>query len=207
MRLPLIHPADLNPVQRELYDDMRTGIVSSFSVFRTAQDDGTMIGPWNASLHHPAIGKASWELTKAVNAMGMISANVKEVAILVVAGFHRASYEICAHTAVAEHLRMPLTRISSLVANLKPANLVAEEAVAFDVAYLLVRGGSLPEPAWRLAVEAFGDLGAAHLVYLVGVYAFVSTALNGFAVPMPEQDSMPASSIKATSIKATAATS
>ena len=26
MRLPLIHPTDLDPVQRELYDEMRAGI-------------------------------------------------------------------------------------------------------------------------------------------------------------------------------------
>jgi len=190
MRLPPIDPTDLDPVQRELYDDMRAGIASGFNAFRTALDDGAMIGPWNASLHHPAIGKASWELTKAVNAMGVLPANVKEVAILVVAGFHRASYQIYAHVAVAERLGMPLARISSLVANLKPADLAADEAVAFDVAYLLCRGGSLPEPAWRLAVEAFGDLGAAQLIYLVGVYAFVSTALNGFDAPAPERNSL-----------------
>jgi 4-carboxymuconolactone decarboxylase len=191
MRLPLIHPSDLNPAQKELYDDMRAGIATGFSAFRTALDDGTMIGPWNASLHHPGIGKASWELTKAVNAMAILPANVKEVAILVVGGFHRASYEIYAHVAVAERLQMPLTRISSLVANLKPADLAAEEAVAFDVAYLLCRGGALPEPTWRLAVETFGDLGAAQLVYLVAIYTFVSTTLNGFDVPAPGNGSLP----------------
>jgi 4-carboxymuconolactone decarboxylase len=191
MRLPLIHPTDFDLVQRELYDDMRVGVATGFNAFRTALDDGAMIGPWNASLHHPAIGKASWELTRVVNAMGVIPANVREVAILVVAGFHKASYEIYAHVAVAERLRMPRARISSLVANMKPADLVADEAIAFDVAYLLCRGGLLPEPTWRLAVEAFGDLGAAQLIYLVGVYAFVSTVLNGFDAPAPEYDSLP----------------
>jgi hypothetical protein len=28
MRLPLIHSTDLDPVQRELYDDMRAGIAT-----------------------------------------------------------------------------------------------------------------------------------------------------------------------------------
>jgi 4-carboxymuconolactone decarboxylase len=169
MRLPLIHPSDLDPLQRKLYDDMRAGVATGFNAFRTALDDGTMIGPWNASLHHPAIGKASWELTKAVNALAMLPPNVKEVAILVVAGFHRAVYEIGARAAVAERLGMPLARISSLVANLKPSDLAADEAVAFDVAYSLCRGGALPEPTWHVAIEAFGDLGAAQLIYLVGV--------------------------------------
>jgi 4-carboxymuconolactone decarboxylase len=106
IRLPLIHPSALDPIQKDLYDDMRAGIASGFSAFSTALDDGSMIGPWNASLHHPAVGKASWELTKAVNALATLPANVKEVAILVVGGFHQALYEIYAHTAVAERLGM-----------------------------------------------------------------------------------------------------
>ena len=114
--------------------------------------------------------------------------NVKEVAILVVGGFHKASYEIYAHVAVAERLGMPLPRISALVANVKPADLTHDEATAFDVAYLLCRGGALPDATWRLAIGAFGELGAAQLVYLVGVYAFVSTSLNGFDVPAPERN-------------------
>jgi 4-carboxymuconolactone decarboxylase len=191
MRLSLIHPSTLDPVQRELYDDMRAGIATGFDAFRTALDDGSMIGPWNASLHHPAIGKASWQLTKAVNALATLPANVKEVAILVVSGFHQARYGIYAHIAVAERLGMPPATISSLVANEKPADLTDDECVAFDVAYLLCRGGPLPEATWRRAVAAFGELGAAQLIYLVAVYAFVSISLNGFDVPVPEQDLSP----------------
>ncbi|WP_423874584.1 carboxymuconolactone decarboxylase family protein [Bradyrhizobium sp.] len=185
IRLPLIHPSALDPIQKDLYDDMRAGIASGFSAFSTALDDGSMIGPWNASLHHPAVGKASWELTKAVNALATLPANVKEVAILVVGGFHQALYEIYAHTAVAERLGMSAAKISTLVANEKPSELSDDEGIAFDVAYLLCRGGPLPEATWRRAVAAFGDLGAAQLVYLVGVYAFVSTSLNGFDVTAP----------------------
>jgi 4-carboxymuconolactone decarboxylase len=145
MRLPPIHPSALDPVQQDLYDDMRAGIAAGFNGFRTALDDGSMIGPWNASLHHPAVGKASWQLTKAVNAIATLPVNVKEVAILVVGGFHKASYEIYAHVAVAERMGMPLAKISALVANVKPADLTHDEATAFDVAYQLCRGGALPD--------------------------------------------------------------
>jgi 4-carboxymuconolactone decarboxylase len=197
MRLAPIHPADLGTVQRELYDDIRAGIANGLNAFRSVMDDGTMIGPWNASLHHPAIGKASWELTKAVNTLGMLPPNVKEVAILVVGGFHSACYEIYAHAAVAERLGMPRARVRSLVANLKPDDLDADEAVAFDFAYALCRGVVIPESTWRLAVETLGDLGAAQLIYLVGVYAFVSTTLNGSDVPAPENESLAVSPIEA----------
>ena len=42
----------------------------------------------------------------------------------------------------------------------------------------------------RLAIEAFGDLGAAQIVYLAGVHAFVSTVLNGFDLPAPQSDQL-----------------
>ena len=67
----------------------------------------TTTGRWNVSLHHPAVGEGSWELTKAVNAIGALPANVKEVVILVVGGHHWTAYEIYAHVAVAERAGMP----------------------------------------------------------------------------------------------------
>ena len=59
---------------------------------------------------------------------------------------------------------------------------------AFDFTYALSRGGVLPEPLYRLAVDTFGQHGANELIYLVGLYALVSTTLNGFNVPVPERE-------------------
>ncbi|MGO4287483.1 carboxymuconolactone decarboxylase family protein [Bosea sp. TAB14] len=189
MRLPLIDPTDFNPLQRALYDDMAAGIATGFNAFQTMQPDGRMIGPWNVSLHHPAVGKASWDLTKAVNAIGALPANVKEIVILVVGGHYRAAYEIYAHVAVAERIGMPLARISALVSHLKPSDLDEAEGAAFDMALALCRGGPVSEPTWRLAVATLGAAGAAQIVFLVGVYAFVAATLNGFDVPAPAPES------------------
>ena len=52
----------------------------------------------------------------------------------------------------------------------------------------LVRGGTLPEPLYRSAVETFGQHGTNELIYLVGLYSLVSTTLNGFNVPVPERE-------------------
>ncbi len=187
MRLPLIDRADFDPLQQALHDDMGAGIATGVSAFETIQADGKMIGPRNVSLHHPAVGKSSWELTKAVNTIGVPSASVKEVVILVVGGNYRAAYEIYAHVAVAERVGMPLARISAPVSNIKPDDLAGDEAAAFDLALALCRGDPVPEPIWRLAVETFGDLGVTQFVYLVGVYAFVAITLNGFDVPAPQR--------------------
>ena len=188
MRLPLIAPADLTPEQRPLYDDMRAGISSNFNAFISEREDGALMGPWNPWLHEPAIGKAIWNLTLAMTANSVLPDNVRQVAILVVGARYDAAYEIYAHIAVAERGGMSPERLATLVADLKPVDLGKEESVAFDLAYSLCRGGTLPEPLYRLALATFGQHGVNELIYLVGLYALVSTTLNGFNVPVPERD-------------------
>ena len=188
MRLPLIAPAELTPEQKPLYDDMRQGIASNFNAFKTIREDGALMGPWNPWLHEPVIGKAIWDLTLAMTAKATLPDDVRQIAILVVGARFGAAYELYAHIAVAEREGMKPERLATLVADLKPNDLTAEESVAFDLAYALVRGGVLPEPIYRLAVDTFGQHGANELIYLVGLYSLVSTTLNGFNVPVPERE-------------------
>ena len=79
-------------------------------------------------------------------------------------------------------------RLATLIADVKPNDLTADESVAFDLAYKLVRGGMLPEPLYRLAVNTFGQHGTNEMIYLVGLYSLVSTTLNGFNMPVPERE-------------------
>jgi len=188
MRLPLIPPAELSAEQKPLYDDMRKGIASNFNAFKVEREDGALMGPWNPWLHEPAIGKAIWDLTLAMTANAVLPDNVRQIAILVVGARYNAAYELYAHVAVAEHEGMSAERLASLVADLKPNDLSREENVAFDFSYALSRGGTLPEPLYRLAIETFGQHGTNELIYLVGLYALVSTTLNGFNVPVPERE-------------------
>jgi 4-carboxymuconolactone decarboxylase len=188
MRLPLIAPSELTPEQKQLYDDMAKGIASNFNAFKAVREDGALMGPWNPWLHEPGIGKAIWDLTLAMTANATLPDNIRQIVILVVGARFDAAYEIYAHIAVAEHEGMRPERLATLVADLKPSDLAADESVAFDVAYKLVRGGVLPEPLYRLAVTTFGQHGANEMIYLVGLYSMVSTTLNGFNVPVPERE-------------------
>ena len=167
---------------------MRKGIASNFNAFKAKREDGALMGPWNPWLHEPAIGKAIWDLTLALTANAVLPDNVRQIAILVVGARYDAAYELYAHVAVAEQGGMSAERLSALAADLKPADLSKEENVAFDFAYALSRGGVLPEPVYRLALATFGQHGTNELIYLVGLYAMVSTTLNGYNVPVPERE-------------------
>src|ERR1700704_253682 len=142
MRLPLISPADLTAEQKLLYNAMRKGIASNFNAFKVEREDGALMGPWNPWLHEPAIGKAIWDLTLAMTANASLEDDVRQIVILVVGARFDAAYEIYAHIAVAEKEGMTAERLATLVANLKPTDLSAEESIAFDFAYALVRGGT-----------------------------------------------------------------
>lgn len=188
LRLPLIPPAELNAEQKPLYDEMRKGIASNFNAFKVEREDGALMGPWNPWLHEPAIGKAIWNLTLAMTANAALPDNVRQIAILVVGARYNAAYELYAHVAVAEHEGMSPERLAALVAGVKPTDLSKEENVAFDFSHALARGGVLPEPLYRLALGTFGQHATNELIYLVGLYALVSTTLNGFNVPVPERE-------------------
>jgi 4-carboxymuconolactone decarboxylase len=188
MRLPLIAPAELSAEQRPLYDDMRAGIEKNFQGFAAISDSGALIGPWNPWLHESKFGKPVWELTKALSTAPSLPRPVREVAILVTGAKFHSAYEIYAHVLVAERRGLPDDKLATIIAGQRPSDLSREEAIAYDIAAALVSGGVLPELSYRQAVEAFGQHGAAELIYLVGLYCLVSVTLNGFDVPVPEAD-------------------
>src|SRR6202046_503367 len=159
MRLPLIPLAELTPQQKSLCDEMRWGIASNFNAFKVEREDGALMGPWNPWLHEPGIGKAIWDLTLAMTANATLPDNIRQIAILVVGARFDAAYEIYAHIAVAEREGMTPERLAALVGDLKPNDLSKEENGAFAVAYKLVRGGTLPEPLYRLAAGTLGQHG------------------------------------------------
>jgi 4-carboxymuconolactone decarboxylase len=186
MRLPLINPSDLTTEQRSLYETMSAGIKRYFGGFKTIEDRGALMGPWNPWLHEPKFGKPIWELTLALSSSPSLPRTVREVAILATGAKFHSAYELYAHVLVAEQKGLSDDKLSTIVAGQRPVDLTKEEAVAYDVASALVQQGVLPELNYRQAVAVFGKHGAAELIYLVGLYCLVSVTLNGFDVPVPD---------------------
>jgi hypothetical protein len=186
MRLKLIKPADLSPAQKPLYDDMKSGIETSFKGFKAIGDDGALIGPWNPWLQFSKIGGPVWELVKALSLAPTLPKPVREVAILVTGAHFHSGYELYAHVLMAELRGLDDATIATIVAGQRPTSLSDDEALSYDMTSSLVRGGVLPELVYKKAVERFGQNGAAELIYLVGLYCMVSVTLNGFDVPVPE---------------------
>lgn len=188
MRCPPIPPADLNEDQHSLFESMSAGIGEKYAAdFKTTRSDGALLGPWNAWLHDPELGAAFWTVTQAMTKARRIPDDARQIAILATGAHFGAAYELYAHGSVARSKHgMTARRVATLAAGERPEDLSDDEAVAFDVATALLKGGILPTALYDQAVLTFGQLGANELIYLVGHYAFVSMTLNGFDVPVPD---------------------
>jgi len=119
-------------------------------------------------------------------ARAKVAARTARVAILVTGAHFRAAYEIYAHVLLAENRGLDDAKIATIIVGERPSNLTPDESIAYDVASALVCGHVLPDLTYRRAVEALGEEQTMELVYLVGLYCFVSVTLNGFDVPVPE---------------------
>jgi alkylhydroperoxidase family enzyme len=186
MRLPPVPPNELDSEQRGLYEDMRKEIGRDFTGFKTMNESGALIGPFNVWMREPRWGRPIWDLVKAMSIAPTLPRPVREVAILVTGAHFRAAFEIYAHVILAESRGLDDEKIATIIVGERPSNLESDEAIAYDVASALVSGHVLPALTYRRAVETFGERSTMELIYLVGLYCFVSVTLNGFDVPVPE---------------------
>ncbi|SHM15319.1 carboxymuconolactone decarboxylase family protein [Rhodanobacter sp. OK091] len=188
MRLPPILPAELTGEQRQLYEDMRRGSSAKYSSFRTVDDHGALLGPWNAWLHDPAIGAAMWGLSKALTAASRLPDNVRQILILVVGAAYAADYELYAHEAVARTKHGVSDEVLvSITAGRMPTSLNEDERLAYDLASALCQGKALSHLAYRTGQRHFGQPGLNELIYLVGYYSMLAITLNAYDVPAPEE--------------------
>jgi 4-carboxymuconolactone decarboxylase len=158
--------------------------------FTAIDGNGDLVGPWNPWLSFPKFGGPVWNLVKALASDPKLPKPTREVAILVTGAHFHSAYEIYAHVLVAEARGLSDDKIRTIISGQRPGDLTRDEGLAYDFAYALVSGGLVPELLYKDAVTTFGQDGAAEFIYLVGLYCMVSTTLNGFKVPLPEQEDL-----------------
>ncbi|WP_313549806.1 carboxymuconolactone decarboxylase family protein [Pseudomonas sp.] len=185
MRLPLLAPDRLDVEQKRLYEDMKSNVPANFDAFKIISPTGAMFGPQNIWLTEPKYGRRIWELAFTMSKDTILPDEARQVTILAVGAHFNSAFELYAHNAIARRAGMSEQRLSSLATGTRPVDLSPTEAVAYDVTVGLLKGGPLPEPTYNLGVATYGKDGMLELVYLVGLYSFVSTTLNAYDVKVP----------------------
>lgn len=180
MRLSPLRPGQLNSEQRELYEDIVGLVDAKFGELAARDDDGALIGPFNGWLHFPHFGAPAWHFNRAMWEHSVLPPAIHQLVILVTAARLGARYEICGHEYFARRAGLSEDTIATIAAGERPSSLTREESIAYAMAAALTWGRPLPDSTYGSAVAAFGDTGAAEIVFLVGCFTMVGVTLNAF---------------------------
>jgi 4-carboxymuconolactone decarboxylase len=196
-RIPKLEPAALDEDQRVLYDAIAGGRRAQVpQLFRLADSEGRLEGPFNAFLLQPRLGSALQALGTAVRYDTGLDDRCREIAILTVAAHWESEFEWYAHEAVgrsiglgdAELAAVRDGRYTELTAapGDRPAALAGREAVVARTAAALAARGDLGDAEYHEAVDHIGTPGLFELLTLVGYYATLALQLRVFRVPAPD---------------------
>jgi 4-carboxymuconolactone decarboxylase len=189
-RLPKFEPPALDAEQRALYDAIAGGRRAQGSqLFRLADADGRLEGPFNAFLLQPRLGSALQALGASVRYDTGLDDRCREIAILVVAAHWRSDFEWHAHEAVGRAAGLGDAELAALREG-RHAELAGRESVVARTAAALVTRGDLDDAEYGQAVSHLGRAGLFELLTLVGYYATLALQLRVFRVPAPE-DTVP----------------
>jgi 4-carboxymuconolactone decarboxylase len=197
-RIPKLEPSALDDDQRSLYDAIAGGRrAQGPQLFRLADAQGRLEGPFNAFLLQPRLGSALQALGSSVRYDTGLDDRCREIAILVVAAHWRSDFEWYAHEAVARSVGLTAPELAAVrdaglgdpepaaVPDGHPALTGREAVVARTVAALAARG-DLDDAQYREAVSQVGTAGLFELLTLVGYYATLALQLRVFRVPAPD---------------------
>ncbi len=185
-RIPKLPRSSLDHEQRSLYDAIAGGRrAQGRQLFRLADEEGRLEGPFNAFLLQPELGSALQALGSSVRYGTRLDDRCREIAILVVAAHWRSDFEWYAHEAVGRSAGLGDEELAAVRDGRHDALPGREAVVARTVAALLVRG-DLDDGEYREAVDHVGTAGLFELLTLVGYYATLALQLRVFRVPAPD---------------------
>ena len=190
-RLPLLHPDTLTAEQREVYEALVGGPRGGGSAFSMIDDEGCLLGPYNAMLYSPAVGMTLQALGAAVRYRTSFSPREREIAILVVASYWRSEYVWFAHERVGRAVGLSDSELVSLRADKHIAFEDKRERVIYKAAISLTRVGDLGDTMYSEAKSVLSEADLAEMVVLVGYYATLALLMRAFRVGVPDGEAVP----------------
>jgi 4-carboxymuconolactone decarboxylase len=179
-RLPYLNRDQLDDAGRAVWD----GLTESRGQ-RIVNDEGGLIGPFNAWLHAPGVGGHVGALGATVRFETSLDRRLLELAIIVVAAHWKAEFEWWAHARMARENGVASAAVDAIGRGETPDLEAADEVTVYTFARELVVGGRVQDATYAAAVEHLGNRGVVELVSLCGYYTLVSFTLNAFTVPLP----------------------
>ncbi|MFC5820811.1 carboxymuconolactone decarboxylase family protein [Nonomuraea harbinensis] len=173
-RLRPMPPAQLDADARALYDRINAGPRGASML----DDQGALVGPFNAMLLSPALGDPLQELGAAIRYRSSLTDRCRELAILIVAAHWSSTFELQVHEKIATGLGFTDAQLAAVRTG-EPLSLEdPEEAAVLRVTRALVTNGDLDDEEYTLLPEP----ALFELTTLTGYYATLALQLRVFRV-------------------------
>jgi 4-carboxymuconolactone decarboxylase len=147
--------------------------------------EGGLIGPFNAFVHAPGVGKHMSALGGRLRFRTSIGRRLSELAIITVGAAWKAEFEWWAHARMAREHGISDAVVDAIGRGEDPHFAAEDERVIYAVARELTGTGRVGQESYDAAHRLLGDEGMVELVALCGYYTLISYLLNAFAVPLP----------------------
>jgi len=179
-RLRYLRRDDLDQAGQEVWD----GVVGS-RAGQLLTDSGGLIGPFNAFVHAPGVGRRLSSLGATLRFRTSIERRLSELAIITMSARWHAEFEWWAHARMAREHGVPEPVVKAIGRGEDPPIEAADERAVYAVARQLADGGRVDSGAYEACQRLLGDEGMVELVALCGYYTLISYLLNAFEVPLP----------------------
>ena len=186
-RLPRLVPDRMEEEQRTLYRTITGGPrASGPSLFRIADDDGALLGPFGVMLHAPRIGTALQQVGLEIRYHSQFSDRAREIAILAVGAHWNSAYEAYAHEAVGRACGLTEPELEALADGRDPEFTDPVEDATWRLTIAML-AGDVDDETWARCVPPFTVAQVVELSTLVGYYATLALqmrVLRSDVVPM-----------------------
>ncbi len=171
---------ELDPAGQDVWDK----VVGTRSE-QLVSDDGALVGPFNAFVHAPDVGRRLASLGAVLRFGTSIERRLTEVAIITVGARWKAEFEWWAHARMAREHGVPEAVVDAIGRGEDPPFAAGDERTVYAVARELADAGQVSQQSYEAARDLLGETGMVELVSLCGYYTLISYLLNAFAVPIP----------------------
>jgi 4-carboxymuconolactone decarboxylase len=185
-RLSMVDPSELTEEQREVWDSLTASRGKGLDLI---DEHGHLVGPFNAFVHVPKIGRRLASLGTHLRFETSIERRLSEVAICTVGAHWRSEFEFFAHAPMALEHGVDASVIEALRAGEVPSFSRDDEQIVYEVARQLLHNRRVTDATYASAEALLGETGMVELVALIGYYCLISMLLNLFEVPLPAGES------------------
>jgi 4-carboxymuconolactone decarboxylase len=181
-RIPPLTPGELDDAQQELYDEIVGGPRGRRAGSRLLAADGSLRGPFNAFLLSPVVGSPFQRIGAALRFETELSADARELAILVVAARWSCEFEWNAHVPIALEAGVDQHVVDSIAAGDEPRFLDRRQALVHRVAREALDDRTVGSETYAALEADLGRRSTFELLAVIGYYSMLALVLNGFDV-------------------------